>query len=777
MKWSPLLLAVAALSGCRDVPDDDRPGSTNRPDAGGALGPDGSMAVAGTVRSLRQSPPAKNAPVTLQGVVVVGRVTSSRNAYAWVQDPGGGPLSGISIYCQKENGCAAGYDVIDKLEDGDVVDIAGKYDEFMGTAQLIAPTVTKKGTKIAPVALTITADQVANTVAIDGAFDQIHQALVRLEGPIKVSNVTPAGLARDCPTGSGKQYDGFEVTAGGKTVNVGLGFYDTVKWCIPGCGFTCDKPVPMGMDLQHVQGVIRVMNGIVRVDPVWESNLLGAGQLPPDGGVPPDGGGGMNHDGGGGGDPDGGGPITLDGTVQSVTRSLPPDNTVVTLKEVVIVGVETSATTAQAYVQDKGGGEYSGILLYCGSACRAGLATLQPGDVIDATGKFKHFSGNTPELVEVEVTAHGTTAAVVPLQVHASSVATTVNPSSPAFRPYNGVLVELTGPITVTSTDVLATQSSNTCTGGNRYREGFEAGAGATRLYVGFFFADNISSCLAGGCRTCDVGPITTAHRLNFLRGVARAHKGAGDTVVTIAPVDEIDMPRTRSIRALHAQQPSDGQTVTVEQAVVVGYNSVSSTRGSLFLQDQGGGRWSGLQLFCTAAACNDVAKVLAPGDLINVTGKYLLYQGNTPEIDAAVAPVKTGSTRPVATTPPPGALDMSLPAYAAEFQPYNQAYVRIAGPISVANLTPEDLTLSCGPAALPRFEGFQVSDGAHEYLVADLFAPTYTYCVEGGCDPCTNAVGLGDRWSRVSGIARIGRASRIQLAPTADSDVVPATE
>jgi hypothetical protein len=79
----------------------------------GGGGPDASLPSSGTVKAILMNRPAKKAPVAVSGVVVVGRYSSSKNAYAWVQDPGGGALSGIQIYCQKDNGCAAGYDLID----------------------------------------------------------------------------------------------------------------------------------------------------------------------------------------------------------------------------------------------------------------------------------------------------------------------------------------------------------------------------------------------------------------------------------------------------------------------------------------------------------------------------------------------------------------------------------------------------------------------------------------------------------------------------------------
>jgi hypothetical protein len=281
---------------------------------------------------------------------------------------------------------------------------------------------------------------------------------------------------------------------------------------------------------------------------------------------------------------------------------------------------------------------------------------------------------------------------------------------------------------------------------------------------------------VAGGCRACDVGAITTAHELDVLRGVARAHSGREGAVVAVSPTDEIDFPRSRSVRALHAVSVANGTAVTVENAVVVAYNAVTSSTGSLFLQDAGGGRWSGIQLFCTGSTCNAAAKALAPGDVVTVSGKYTRYLGTTPEIETNVAPVKAATPSVVRWTAVSGeVLDMAVDATDAHFLPYNQAYVKVSGAITVADLVPEELQAACPGASadVTRHEGFQITDGAHQLLVGDLFAPAYTACVEGGCDPCANPVTLESAYGAVAGVARVGRGGKIQIAPTSDADLV----
>ena len=136
-----------------------------------------------------------------------------------------------------------------------------------------------------PPAVTVTAAQVAKEVSTASVamFDQV---LVKLDKKITITSVSPKSMERDCTTGTGKQYDGFEVSVDGKTVNVGLGFYDTVGWCIASCGFECKSPLTVGAEFDGLQGVLRVVGGNLRIDPPWQANLLGGDNpIPqPDGG-------------------------------------------------------------------------------------------------------------------------------------------------------------------------------------------------------------------------------------------------------------------------------------------------------------------------------------------------------------------------------------------------------------------------------------------------------------------------------------------------------------
>src|SRR5262249_34327066 len=133
-------------------------------------------------------------------------------------------------------------------------------------------------------------------------------------------------------------------------------------------------------------------------------------------------------------------------TIAAVTMSPPADGTEVTLPGVVVVGNELRATGAQVYVQDLGGGPYSGLLVYCGSStCRTALERLQPGDIISVAGRLtahKGGGGTTLELGDpLSIVWTGASAAPVAVDVPPELLAAA--PDSAAFKPYNGVYVRV----------------------------------------------------------------------------------------------------------------------------------------------------------------------------------------------------------------------------------------------------------------------------------------------------------------------------------------------
>src|SRR5262249_42655940 len=216
---------------------------------------------------------------------------------------------------------------------------------------------------------------------------------------------------------------GFLGKAGSSDVNVGFSLYNVVGWCLTNvCELACDQPVSEGMSFSGVSGLVRALGGHASVDPYLPGDLVLEGSTPaPDAGTVSS-------------QPDAPSVVVPDAplpepdappaaaTVAAVAKTPPADGTEVTLASVVVVGNELRSSGSQVYVQDPGGGPWSGLLVYCGTAtCKPSLAALQPGDVIAVTGNFKAFKsggGTTLELGEpLTVTPSGASAAPVAVDV------------------------------------------------------------------------------------------------------------------------------------------------------------------------------------------------------------------------------------------------------------------------------------------------------------------------------------------------------------------------
>ncbi len=185
------------------------------------------------------------------------------------------------------------------------------------------------------------------------------------------------------------------------------------------------------------------------------------------------------------------------------------------LHGVVVVQKVTTAIHGEIWVQDAGGGTYSGIELFCNYGgtnpncpmTKAAVDALVPGDVADINGMFTTFlpagapNGSVPvlELVQPAVTVTGTSQAVA-VDVAASTIAKAQ--LGAASDPYKGAYVHLTGVTSFGSTNVAAQDFAATCTDqsmppqtGATYN-GFEAtGAGST-IAVAFTFFNTITYCL-----------------------------------------------------------------------------------------------------------------------------------------------------------------------------------------------------------------------------------------------------------------------------------------
>ena len=290
---------TACRSGGGNTPD----ASTHHGDSGGG-GVDADLGMITTVKNIRMNQPTNGTIVTLQNVVVVQQVTSSKYGHVWVQDQGGGMYSGIELFCNYGGSnpkCTTTRAQIKALTPGTVVTITGSFSSFLlSTApagaqpvlEIDNPTITSTGQTMTPMAVDVPAATIAKDQLAATGADPYKGAYVHVTGAtsIPVSSVSPMEFSATCqdmsmPAMSGTTYGGFEATAGGATLAVSLNFYDTVTWCLPCTGtgsnfmpYPCAKPVTTTTTFTGVSGIVEPeynSNGAVylQVSPTTDSDL------------------------------------------------------------------------------------------------------------------------------------------------------------------------------------------------------------------------------------------------------------------------------------------------------------------------------------------------------------------------------------------------------------------------------------------------------------------------------------------------------------------------
>ena len=119
-------------------------------------------------------------------------------------------------------------------------------------------------------------------------------------------------------------------------------------------------------------------------------------------------------------------------TVEDVQRGVVTEGEIVTLDDV-IVTTQTSSNGAGFFVQDSGGGAYSGIYVYCGND----PVEVRRGDTLTITGEVTEYY----DLTEISVAAASDV-----VSTGTGMVSTTTLSSIPSdWEPYEGVLLKLQG--------------------------------------------------------------------------------------------------------------------------------------------------------------------------------------------------------------------------------------------------------------------------------------------------------------------------------------------
>lgn len=334
--------------------------------------------------------------------------------------------------------------------------------------------------------------------------------------------------------------------------------------------------------------------------------------------------------------------------------------------EVVLEGVVvTSGLTARGdgfFIQQPGGGEYSGIyvFLYDGD----GSLDIAPGDTINLTANFTEYYDWTElgaEQAGVEVVSSGATVTVDAIDPAALS----------DLEPWESCLVSV-GASEVTSD--IDNYGEVTLASGIKMDNFFfeystESGATYTDIIgpMGYSFSD------------WKIFPRSEADLLGYVPGEG----GGGGDVHTVVEVQGGDV--------------AEGSAVRLEGVIVT--SGPSNNGKSFHVADAAGGQWSGVLVYNSGG----FTSVPAVGSLVNIEGRTTEYYELTEVEDAVVTVVGTG------TVPAP----VELSAAPSDWEPYEGVEVKL---LSVAITSDPDqyneVTTSFGINIDDFFYAFTASSG-----------------------------------------------------------------
>jgi hypothetical protein len=189
----------------------------------------------------------------LSHVVVVGSVANASFGELWVQDSGGGPSSGILVYCVYGGAtasCKSDLNGFKSFGMGQVVDVTGVFNAHVPTnapstasqLRIDSPTITNTGMTATPIATSVPATTLDKGQLTDRSY---HGTYVQVDGPLMPTNLGAPEFQASCRTASndlgatGARYTGFEMSVGSSTIAVSLDMRDTLGYCVPD---TCQPP-------------------------------------------------------------------------------------------------------------------------------------------------------------------------------------------------------------------------------------------------------------------------------------------------------------------------------------------------------------------------------------------------------------------------------------------------------------------------------------------------------------------------------------------------------
>jgi hypothetical protein len=227
---------------------------------------------------------------------------------------------------------------------------------------------------------------------------------------------------------------------------------------------------------------------------------------------------------------------------------------------------------------------------------------------------------------------------------------------------------------------------------------------------------------------------------------------------------------------------------------VVVVQTITSSKHGDVWVQDSGGGQYSGIHLFCNYGGGNPncpmnktAVEAITRGMVVNVTGNYKPFTPSTPpgaptliEIDAPMITAVAGMTgTPTAIDAPSAMVAKDAPITGSA--PFQGTYIKVSdATFTVSSVTATEYEGTCpvADAAASNYFGVEASGGGHTLGIGLVYFNTYHPCL-GGCFTCTTPLTVGEHFSSVSGILEPDSSSSnndiwLNLSPTVDSDTAP---
>jgi hypothetical protein len=260
--------------------------------------------------------------------------------------------------------------------------------------------------------------------------------------------------------------------------------------------------------------------------------------------------------------PDTAGNVT---TIKAIRMNQPANETMVTLQNVVVTAHVSSKKYGHVWVQDAGGGEYTGIQLFCNyggtspncSMTQAQIDGLTIGAVVNVTGSFDNFLlGTAPagaqanlELDAPTITATGQSGTATTVDV-APAVVAKDQLAMPAALAYAGSYIHVTGTSFPVSS-IKATEFATTCTDmsmpaqtGATY-DGFEATGGSAALAIGLTFYDNVTYCLpcTGVAMPYACANAVTTQTFTSVSGIVEPEYNTnGQVYLQISPTQDSDL-------------------------------------------------------------------------------------------------------------------------------------------------------------------------------------------------------------------------------------------